>query len=76
MPQLRPSRLLTCVLLLLAAAPAAAQRIDRPLRVFLDCSGFPCDSDFFVQEIPWVAFVRDRQDADIHVLGTRQQTGA
>lgn len=76
MPQLRPSRLLPCVLLLLAAAPAAAQRIDRPLRVFLDCSGFRCDSDFFLEEIPWVAFVRDRQDADIHVLGTRQQTGA
>ncbi len=62
--------------LLLANAPAAAQLLDRPLRVFLDCSGFFCDPDYFVQEIPWVAFVRDRQDADIHVLGTRQETGA
>ena len=75
MPQLRPPRLLACILVLLAAAPAAGQRLDRPLRVFLDCNDFHCDSDFFVEEIPWVAFVRDRQDADIHVLGTSQQTG-
>lgn len=65
-----------CLVLLLSSTAAAAQRLDRPLRVFLDCSGFFCDSDYFVQEIPWVVFVRDRQDADIHILGTRQQTGA
>lgn len=67
---------LPVLLVLIAGAPAAAQRIDRPLRVFLDCNAFFCDLDYFVEEIPWVAFVRDRQDADIHVLGTRQQTGA
>ena len=67
---------LVLLFFLVAAAPAAGQRVDRPLRVFLDCNDFFCDSDFFVEEIPWVAFVRDRQDADIHVLGTRQQTGA
>ena len=49
--------------------------LDRPLRVFLDCTSFFCDSDFFTQEIPWVQFVRDRQDADVHVLGTQQATG-
>ena len=58
-------------------APAAAQQeIDRPLRVFLDCNGFHCDDDFFTQEITWVRFVRDRQSADVHVLGTRESTGA
>lgn len=67
---------LPVLLVLIAGAPAAAQRIDRPLRVFLDCNAFFCDLDYFVEQIPWVAFVRDRQDADIHVLGTRQQTGA
>lgn len=60
----------------LPAAPAAAQtELDRPLRVYLDCSGFGCDTDFFVEEVSWVSFVRDRQDADVHVLGTRQSTG-
>jgi hypothetical protein len=42
----------------------------------VDCSNFPCDRDFFLEEIPWVTFVRDRQDADVHVLATRQTTGA
>ena len=72
-------RTLLYLLLILAAVlpgAAAAQRLDRPLRVFLDCNGFFCDLDFFVQEIPWATFVRDRQDADIHALGTRQETGA
>lgn len=58
------------------AAPASGQALDRPLRVFLDCNGFFCDSDYFVEQVPWVDFVLDRQDADVHVLGTRERTGA
>ena len=61
------------------SAPARAQTpapLDRDLRVFLDCTDFRCDDDFFIEEIPWVDFVRDRQDADVHVQGTRQSTGA
>jgi hypothetical protein len=62
--------------LALTAGPAAAQvTLDRPLRVSLDCSSFFCDRDFFMEEIPWVTFVRDRQDADVHVLISRQTTG-
>lgn len=75
---LRPAALV-CLLLPLAlttAAPLVAQeRLDRPLRVYLDCSGFSCDLDYYVEEVPWVDFVRDRQDADVHVLGTRESTG-
>lgn len=75
---LLPALLALVPLLLLAAGDglAAQQAQDRPLRVFLDCNGFRCDSDFFIQEITWVSFVRDRQDADVHVLGTRQTTGS
>lgn len=69
-------RALFALLLVLAAAPAAAQRIERPLRVFLDCTSFFCDLDYFVQEVPWVSFVRNRQDADVHVLGTSARTAA
>ncbi len=46
------------------------------LRVFVDCSGRFCDDDFFRREVPFVNYVRDRQDADVHVLITSQRTGA
>lgn len=71
-----PSLAIGLIGLLASPAPASAQQVlDRPLRVFLDCD-FYCDQDFFTQEVPWVRFVRDRQAADVHVLGTRQTTGA
>lgn len=73
----RLSTLILLALPFLAAAPAAGQEgLDRPLRVYLDCIQFYCEQDFFTEEVPWVDFVRDRQSADVHVLGTRQTTGA
>lgn len=65
---------LIALIVALAAAPAAAQQ--EAARVFLDCNGFHCDDDFYRTEIAWVGYVRDRQDADVHVLITRQQTGS
>lgn len=65
---------LIALIVALAAAPAAAQQ--EAVRVFLDCNGFYCDQDFYRTEIAWVGYVRDRQDADVHVLITRQQTGS
>ncbi|MEX1184173.1 MAG: hypothetical protein WEF86_13155 [Gemmatimonadota bacterium] len=50
------------------AAPGAAQ-----LRVFIDC-GF-CDDNYLRTEITWVDYMRDRADADVHVLVSRQTTG-
>jgi hypothetical protein len=65
--------------LALAAVAATSQPVsaqaDENLRLFLDCSGFYCDSDFFRTEIPFVNHVRNREDADVHLLITRQQTG-
>lgn len=43
-------------------------------KVFLDCRR--CDRDFFRDEITYVNYVRDRKDADIHVLVTQQSTGS
>lgn len=43
------------------------------LRVFLDCG--PCDDDFLRREITFVNYVRDRPDAQVHVLVTREGTG-
>ncbi|MBW3629385.1 MAG: hypothetical protein KY464_08825 [Gemmatimonadetes bacterium] len=52
-------------------APAAA---GEKIRVFLDCQR--CDSDYLRTEIQFVDYMRDRTDADVHILVTTQQTGA
>lgn len=68
------------VLALIAVAPPAGAQaplpLERELRVYLDCTDFRCDDDYFIEEIEWVDFVRDRQVADVHVLITEQSTGA
>jgi len=43
-------------------------------RVFLDCHR--CDRDYVRTEIDWINYVRDRQEADVHILGTVQRTGS
>ncbi len=45
------------------------------LRVFLDCQSLFCDFDHLRREIGFVDWVRDREVAEIHVLGTSQGTG-
>ncbi len=45
------------------------------LSVFIDCEFFVCDFDYFRTEMPYVNYVRDRTDADVHVLVSTQQTG-
>ena len=49
---------------------------DRPeaLRVFLDC-GRGCDRDYLRREITFVNYVRDRRDAQVHLLVTNQNSG-
>lgn len=48
---------------------------DSALRVFLDCPNSFCDFDYYRTEITFVNWVRDRKDAQVHVLVTSQQTG-
>ena len=43
-------------------------------RIYLDCQR--CDRDYVRTEIDWVNYVRDRQEADVHILGTVQRTGS
>lgn len=59
------------------AARAQGTGPARPtsLAVFLDCN-FHCDEDYIRTEIDYVNWVRDRAVADVHVLGTAQQTGS
>jgi hypothetical protein len=71
--------ILVCVLSASLPHPLRAQtpaQADGGVRIFLDCSGFYCESAFYQTEIAFVTHVRDRSDADVHVLVTPQQTGA
>jgi hypothetical protein len=56
-----------------AQDPAGTARIDR-LGVFLDCDA--CDFDHFRREAAFVDYVRDRNDAHVHVLVTTRRPGA
>ncbi len=46
------------------------------LRVFMDCRSRYCDFDYMRREIDFINYVRDRQDAQVHVLVTTQRTGS
>jgi hypothetical protein len=71
------SRLLCALALSVSAVPAAAGQ-DPPathdlVRVFLDCND--CDESYLKKEVTFIDYVRNREDADVHVLVTIQQTG-
>ncbi|MBW3628788.1 MAG: hypothetical protein KY464_05765 [Gemmatimonadetes bacterium] len=56
-------------------APTDAAAAPEKLRVFLDCP-FRCDVDYLRTEITFVDYVRNREDADVHILVTTRGTGA
>lgn len=67
------------LLSVLVTPPATAQESDQQpvsgaLRVFLDCGA--CDFDFLRREVAYVDYVRDRKDAEVHVLVTTRGTGS
>lgn len=47
---------------------------EKAPRVYIDC--YQCDMDYIKTEITFVNFVRDRKEADVHVLVTVQRTGS
>jgi hypothetical protein len=62
---------------LLSAGPAAGwqnppARHDL-VRVFLDCND--CDESYLKKEVTFIDYVRHREDADVHLLVTIQETG-
>lgn len=46
------------------------------LQVFLDCTDGGCHAEYLREELTFADYVRDRADADVHVLVTRAETGA
>ncbi|GMV07789.1 MAG: hypothetical protein AMXMBFR53_40640 [Gemmatimonadota bacterium] len=76
------SRSVPLVLLALCATSLAGQDVPPPppgresaLRVFLDCATWRCREDRFRQDIDWVTWVREPQDAQVYILLTGQQAG-
>ena len=67
--------MMTIAACLAPRASASAQQEARAFNVYLDCSGFFCDQEFFRTEIVSVNWVRERTAADVHVLATSQPTG-
>ena len=77
-----------CLLILLVAAPQAirAQNTDSIQRVpadsnaalnlFLDCRAPGCDFNYLRTELTWINYVRDRTDAQVHVIATALGTGS
>ena len=72
--------LLVCLAVFNAAGGTAfaqdPQPTPGPVRIFIDCNNVPCDTDFFRTEMTFVEHVRDRQNADVHLLMTGQSTGS
>ncbi len=66
--------------ILMAAAFAAAQAPDIEAlkkaapRVYLDCGS--CDIEYIKTEVTFVNYVRDRAEAQVHILITTQSTGS
>ncbi|MCD6116634.1 hypothetical protein J7K93_06450 [bacterium] len=44
------------------------------LKIFIDCEY--CDFDFIREEIPFVNYVNDYKEADVHILITSRETGS
>ncbi len=72
---LRLGALLVLPVSLCVAGPIQAQDAPPTVNVYFDCTGPGCDFDFLRREVPFVNWMRDRADADLHFLGTSQATG-
>jgi hypothetical protein len=61
-----------CILAAVLLVPGAAGA--QQIRVFVDCDWY-CDMDFIRTEIGWVDYMRDRADAQVHILVATETTG-
>lgn len=73
-------RLLVIPFLACAATLQAQQAAPDPtsaakIRIFIDCQT-RCDNDYLRTEIDFAEHMRERRDADVHILVTSQNTGA
>jgi hypothetical protein len=73
----RAKALIAGAAIMLVASSTVRGQVSEPpaeqLRVFVDCSFF-CDMDFLRTDLTWIDYMRDRADAQVHVLVIRQPT--
>ena len=70
---------LVALLIACASSAVAQQAVPQPragdrLRVFLDCDD--CDGVYVRREIEFIDYVRERKEADVHILVTTQDTAS
>lgn len=68
-----PAKLLFLFLFFPFSAFAQSDILPK-LRVFIDCNGFACDDVYMKSEIKIVDFLRERNDADVHLLISSRST--
>lgn len=61
-------------LLLILSVSVNAQQMEQ-VSTFLDCNWY-CDDDYIQTEIPFVNFIREPKDAQVHILVSRNTTGS
>ncbi|MEL7532854.1 MAG: hypothetical protein AAFN10_16160, partial [Bacteroidota bacterium] len=66
------SRILLSLSFWALLSPLLAQN---PIGIFIDCQ-MGCDFRYLKQEIRFVNYMLNRQDADVYILATQQRTGA
>ena len=64
---------LVCSLVYSAAGAQPEGSGVEVIRIFVDCG--PCDETYLRREVTFVNYVRDRADAQVHVLVTREVSG-
>jgi len=68
------------ILALFNSLPAGDQLVDSTNvskyapKIYLDCKS--CDLNYIRTEIPFINYVRDRHEAQVHMLITRESTGS
>lgn len=67
-------QLFTLLLLATITITSYSQDQQKFLNVFLDCDF--CDEDYFMQNLTYVNYVRDRKLAEVHVIFSRQRTAS
>jgi hypothetical protein len=61
---------------LLMAESIVGQVAQTRPRIFFDCNGPNCNSQYYRTEITWVNWVNDRQVADLHIIMGSLSTGS
>lgn len=70
---------LLLLLFVTAVFPQDSTRTDQALdmiNIYLDSPDWYMDLDYYKTEIPFVNYIRDRADAEVHILTTIQRTGS